>query len=95
MVADIRGALRAAGVTGQVVGATPYIPRTVREVRHLEIQAWMRDHRRSGAPFAILDDMEDMGDLTPWLVRTERGVGLQEAHVGLVLRMLGEGPKDL
>lgn len=95
LLPDVHRALRSAGVTGDVVGLTPQISRNNEEVRHLEIHAWLRDNRRSGVPFVILDDMEDLGDLTPWLVRTQKNVGLQEAHVGLALRILGDGPRPI
>lgn len=41
--------------------------------------------------FAIVDDSDNMGHLKPYLVRTTWQEGLQDEHVGLLIKMLGGG----
>lgn len=88
-VKDLQVALKQVGVEAPVIGATPvhsYDPRGV------EIHAWLRDNRKSIDPFVILDDVDEMGDLRPWLVKTHMTTGLTEGHVPMAIRILRGGP---
>lgn len=82
-LADLRGVLRHHGLTaGRVIGATP----NVGYPRGQEIAAWLHMHGRR--PLVILDDYDDMCELTPWLVRTDHEVGLQPEYVEQALVIL-------
>lgn len=73
---DVRTILKRAGVTGQIVGETPYLPG---QERGAEIKAWLDDNRVDS--YIILDDDSDMGELVEHLVQTDWDLGLQDRHV--------------
>lgn len=82
--------LREAGLCTIVRDATPVLSKE----RGLEIQAWLDAHEDEG-PFrvAIIDDDSDMVHLRPYHVKTNYfGAGLEDAHVGRLVRLLTEGP---
>jgi hypothetical protein len=81
------GKLRGAGFEGSIVGATPaYLG--VGKKRGDEIQAWLDEHEGEVEAFAIVDDSDDMGALTPRLVLTDPFEGLTTAHVPRLLELL-------
>lgn len=74
----LRWLLSSKGFTGQVIGVTP--SEAHHRIRGEEIQAWL-DLLPIVSRFVILDDDDDMGALAPYLVRTDRKVGLTRADV--------------
>jgi hypothetical protein len=68
----------------QIVGETDKLD----GIRGHDIADWLRAHRHTGA-FAIVDDDNDMGVLTPHLVKTSWQDGLQDEHVERLIAMLG------
>lgn len=94
---DISEKLREWGVTGKVIGVTPDFRRVCGEIliakeRGMEIEAWLTMNASAPISFVILDDDKDMGDLLPYLVRTNYETGLTDADVDQALRILTEGP---
>ena len=65
------------GFDGEIIGATPRRPSS----RGAEIQAWLDEAADGPDAFVILDDVSDMGPLTPHLVLTSFDEGLLDAHV--------------
>lgn len=59
-----------------------------RVTRGSEIACWLSDHAAQIESIAILDDDDDMGVLTPWLVRTTFERGLQREHVEQAVELL-------
>lgn len=88
---ELRAILSGAGIRGEVLGKTGTdYPGN----RGKEIQAWI-DKNGPVDSFVVLDDSEDMGMLTPRLVRTTPATGLQEKHVGAALKLFGVStPRD-
>lgn len=96
----LREILKAAGVEGEVVGATPRyveLPNDEPAQRGHEIQVWLDRNGGKGreepnfgwpAPFVILDDDRDMVHLMPRLVKTTFAAGLLDEHVTQALAML-------
>ena len=84
-LARLEGILRAHGLTGEILGATPRLPPN----RGGEIQAWLDAAREPPEAFVILDDVADMGHLDPHLVRTDWEDGLLDAHVEEALVRFG------
>lgn len=81
-----RAMLREADFKGKVLGATPTIwGRGF--CRGDEIQDWLARHPEVER-FVILDDDDDMGELLPYLVRTETLAGLTGHEVDRALAML-------
>lgn len=81
------------GLSGPVVGCTP---RLWNRQRGAEIAAWLNQQARTGVPikqWCILDDGDDMGAMTPWLVQTTQQDGLQDEHVYRAVVMLLCGPE--
>ena len=62
--------------------------RTGDDVRGHEIQRWLDQHPEVEA-FVILDDDSDMAHLTPKLVQTSWGRGIEREHVERAVAMLG------
>lgn len=81
--------LRHRGFIGEVIGLTPIIGYP----RGNEIQAWI-DATEFAGQFVILDDMDDMLHLTPWLVRTDPRVGIQQPDVDRALEILQRKPRE-
>lgn len=75
------------GVRGDVVDRTPRIPTFE---RGLEIQHWLRYNASPMDPFVIFDDSEDMGPLTPRVIKPskEHGLTFSEAHAAIRLLQL-------
>lgn len=88
---EIAPRLRAVGVTGEIIGATPrHVEGNAPCVRGVEIAAWRTEAGHVG-PIVILDDEADMGNLKRHLVRTEFGgerQGLQRCHVERAIEIL-------
>ncbi len=83
---ELRGILKSWGVTGKVIGKTPHQSARrgaifISEDRGSEIRRWIEGYTQGGAVEAlvILDDDEDMGTLSPFLVKTEFETGLTMA----------------
>ena len=72
----------------EIIGATPIIPNASRGE---EINAWRREHP-DVERFLIVDDENDMGDLSKWLVqcRTSVGFGMTEYYEAVRLNKLWE-----
>ena len=77
--------LRACGMrhADRIVGETARLD----GIRGTEIADWMRD-RWDVQAFAIVDDDNDMGPLSPHLVQTSWQDGLQEEHVRRLIELL-------
>jgi hypothetical protein len=61
-----------------------------RHTRGQEIHEWFEEHPGEVASFVILDDMYDMGDLTPFLVQTDAATGLTEEDVRAAIDILNK-----
>ena len=84
--------LRRAGAPSAIVtSCTPVLDAPsgthISGVRHEEIEVWMWIHGRPSS-FAILEDAEPMGDLEPYVVRTEENDFLREKHVEPTIALL-------
>lgn len=97
-LADIRGCLKRRGFLGRVVDRTPEINCRIRNsvieraaIRGDEVQAWLEDNR-DVADFCILDDGNDMGELSDHLVLIDAENGLGPKHVAPALARLGVAP---
>jgi len=69
--------LREWGVTGDIISVTPTddsLP------RGQEIQQWL-DNEADAEAFVILDDYDDMADLSDYLIQTDEEEGLTRADV--------------
>lgn len=71
----------------RVIGVTP---RLRDQPRGDEIAHWLFHHGR-GNPICILDDDADMGELTPYLLRTDPREGLQEHHIPIIIAIIKGG----
>lgn len=81
-IAGLRQVFKTAGFEGKLVGKTP-----VKMGRDEEIQTYLDEHPDIES-YVVLDDMKDMGKLTPKLVCTYP-TGLKLEHVGSALKLLG------
>lgn len=101
----VQGYLEHHGFIGKLIDKTPTY-RALAEVsvverhgerivpgycRGTEIQAWLERRLVDPERFAIVDDSDNMGHLKPWLVKTTWQEGLQDEHVGPLIKMLGGG----
>lgn len=77
------------GCSGLVVGRTPNVwPRP----RGVAIASWLNQKAKHGVAigsFCILDDDDDMGALTPWLVQTDPQYGLTWDDAVRAVELLG------
>jgi len=84
--------LRNYGFEGTIIGATPdltHLDRGDRPVwRGDEIAHWLEHHPRAVQSFVILDDGNDMGELSHRLVRTDDRVGLTDEDVLRAMKLL-------
>lgn len=80
---DVIKLLEDAGVTGEIIGCTPYIDGAS---RGSEIEEWLSYQEVD--KFVILDDDADMDDLMPFLIPTEWATGLELWHVKEVIDRL-------
>ena len=72
--------------SNKVIGKTPDF---FDEPRGEEIAWWRSQFPQYGRlPFVILDDLEDMAHLKPYLVRTDPKVGLIKEDVELAIQLL-------
>jgi hypothetical protein len=78
--------LRAKGFAFHLIGATPTINERGK-CRGDEIKLWLQTNSPQ-ARFAILDDVEQMGSLRPWLVKTSFLTGLTDEDVVRAIEML-------
>lgn len=90
---DIAAMLASWGVTGEVIGITPDMSHArhsgiaVAVERGTEIARWIAQNDPKG-PFVILDDDNDMGDLSRYSVRTDSQKGLQRNDAVMAVLML-------
>lgn len=95
---EIANVLARQGVTGEVIGTTPFLDERNAsglwrpKPRGCEIQAWL-DANPGPRQFVILDDDNDMGDLTPRLVQTQSEFGLRREEAKRAIAMLLEAPQ--
>lgn len=83
--------LQKTGIKGDILGATPDHNRS--HGRGGEIQDWMNRCKLDGIQidaFVILDDDDDMGDLSKFLVKTTFADGLQDVHVQAAIAILNQ-----
>jgi hypothetical protein len=85
------------GFRGVICGRTPGLRhRYGRDIiRGQEIAWWLRNRALEGIPvrqWVILDDDDDMGDMTSWLVQTNHVYGLQDEDVERAKTILARGP---
>ncbi len=95
---ELRGILKSWGVTGKVIGKTPHQSARrgaifISEDRGSEIRRWIEGYTQGGAleALVILDDDEDMGELSPFLVKTEFETGLMMADAERAVQILNGG----
>ena len=76
------------GVKGTVLDRTPMT--NYSDTRGDEIQRWIDEYKRHRdiEAFAIIDDDSDMGELLPYLVKTDMENGFTVAHIPKVLDVL-------
>jgi len=67
----------------RIIGCTPSVPE--RERGH-EIKLWLKQVPVD--KFVIIDDLDDVGNLFPFLVKTDTFIGLQQVHVDKALGIL-------
>ena len=68
-----------------VIGYTPFLGSSKKD----EIKYFLSDFESNFAPnFIILDDDSDMGDLLPFLIKTNRQVGLTKENVQQAIKKL-------
>ncbi len=82
----LREELRAAGVTGSLLGVTPILGG---QARWREIQAWMIDHDVGSEAVVIVDDGYDMGALAARFVRASPLNGLDEQAAAAIVALFG------
>lgn len=85
---ELRKTLERWGVTARIVDRTPDLPDAT---RGREIKAWLQERKQwrgDVTHIAILDDHDDLGDLLPWLVRTDGAKGLSESDCSAALSLL-------
>ena len=88
-MADLRGVLVEAGITGKVIDKTP----VNNNIRGAQIAEWIdKQNKRSDKveQFIILDDDSDMGNLMKYLIKTSHSDGLQDHHVELAIKRLND-----
>ncbi len=99
---ELRPLLRSAGLlSAPIIGETPELEGGVLDglVRAAEILRWLEEHPVEGhaqggalvRSFAILDDLEDFGQLGPWHVRTSFDVGVTLGDVERTVALLANG----
>lgn len=83
------------GVTGEVTGCTPILPKPAS--RGQEIRAWLNDSwlesYEAARAFVILDD-DDMGELSDHLVKTDYETGLTMELAKDAIWLLGHQNRD-
>lgn len=90
---NIKEILAGWGITSEVIGITPALNRWsesgiyIGVERGNEIAKWLADNPNDGC-LLILDDDSDMGELLPYLVRTNSYIGLTEADADKAITML-------
>ena len=72
------------GVKGTIIDCTR---RDSQGLRGLDIQDWLDRHPEVKS-FVILDDVDDMAHLMPYLIHTTYDKGLEEHHVNEAIAML-------
>jgi len=85
--AEMQRVLERRGFAGRVAGATPVL---LGKTRGEEIASYIAALGED-VRFAILDDVDDMGELADRLVTTDELVGLQKADVEQAVELLGPG----
>ena len=81
---QMQALLKTYGFLGRVVGATPVL---LGRTRGEEIAAYLMSLGRP-VRFAILDDVDDVGELGDHLVLTDDFVGLEDRDVGACVELL-------
>lgn len=76
------------GLEDFVIGVTPHL---TDEIRGKEIQSYLESVPFPVESFVILDDDKDMGDLLPYLVRTDPVWGLTEENANQAIALLQSG----
>jgi hypothetical protein len=82
---ELQVLLEERGFTGKVIGLTP---RIYSRPRGEEIQAWLDSRASLVERFAIVDDHDDMGALSPRLVLTDPEIGLTDADCEQIVALL-------
>jgi len=82
----LRDELRAAGIAGSLIGATPSLGG---QPRWREIEAWMIEHGVSHEEIVVVDDGYDMGTLAPRFVRASPLNGLDEEIASAIVALFG------
>lgn len=86
---SLRAMLKRKGVKAKVIGKTPELRSDQWQdlvSRGQEIQVWLDDNPHDR--FIILDDGDDMGHLTPYLIQTDHKTGLTKEHIEPAVRLL-------
>ena len=89
---DLKRYIRALGVQGEVIGATPDLWKVGADKWHTrgdEIDAWLDGHGAGFTHFAIIDDDTDMlAHQLPFFVHVNGRLGLGREHVAQLQRLL-------
>ena len=90
-LSSLTAMLRAKGlVTADVLDATPFIP--YHRGRGQDIQQWLdrapSERGWSIEGMVIVDDLDDMLHLPPWLVQTTFETGLTDTHISAAMQVL-------
>ena len=84
-ILQLQALLERNGFTGEVIGKTP--SQLGLGDRGEEIAAWVRLARFQG-PYAVLDDIDQVGAVQSHFVKVDPAVGLQDEQVEAALRLL-------
>lgn len=83
---DLKTALTGYGITGEVIGKTPFKPNALRFVRGKEIEFWLEENHGTYSKFVIVDDDTDMGKLDKHAVYTKFKTGLLDEQADEIIK---------
>jgi hypothetical protein len=81
---DIAHIFSTVGITGELIDKTPYLRG---EDRGTEIRQWLVDTKLEVESFVVLDDHDDVGDLSDRLVRVDSVTGLTSRDVDQTIEL--------
>ena len=80
--------IRSEGVKADIIDMTPVYHLIPGVRRGDEIQEWLDETREDVDSFVILDDIDDMGELSKFLVLTEEKPGLRDSDTEKAINIL-------
>lgn len=87
---SLQGCLKMYGVTGDVIGMTPYKPNCVRNQRGKEIEGYVNENYSSIEKFVVIDDDVDTGKMRKYQVKTVFEDGLTDELADKIISILGK-----